>query len=46
MLGAEEWDIVRQNPALLPQAINEAIRIESPIQAFSRYVARDHEIRL
>ena len=40
----EEWEIVRKNPALLPQAINEAIRIESPIQAFSRYVAQDHEI--
>jgi cytochrome P450 len=40
----EEWEIVRRNPALLPPAINEAIRIESPIQAFSRYVAQDHEI--
>ena len=40
----DEWEIVRKNPALLPQAINEAIRIESPIQAFSRYVANDHEI--
>ena len=40
----EQWDVVRDNPALLPQAVNEAIRIESPIQAFSRYVARDHEI--
>jgi cytochrome P450 len=40
----QEWDIVHENPALLPQAINEAIRIESPIQAFSRYVAEDHEI--
>jgi cytochrome P450 len=40
----DEWEIVRKNPALLPQAINEAIRIESPIQAFSRYVAQDHEI--
>ena len=40
----EEWEIVRKNPALLPQAINEALRIESPIQAFSRYVATAHEI--
>ncbi len=40
----DEWEIVRKNPALLPQAINEAIRIESPIQAFSRYVAQDYEI--
>ena len=29
---------------MLPQAVNEAIRLESPIQAFSRYVACDHDI--
>jgi cytochrome P450 len=40
----EQWDIVRQNPALLPQAINEIIRIETPIQGFSRYLTTDHEI--
>ncbi|MBR0755273.1 cytochrome P450 [Bradyrhizobium jicamae] len=40
----DQWAIVRDNPSLLPQAVNEAIRIESPIQAFSRYVTRDHEI--
>jgi cytochrome P450 len=40
----EQWDIIRANPAYIPQAINEVIRLESPIQNFSRHVARDVEI--
>lgn len=36
-----QWELLRENPALIPQAINEAVRIESPIQNFSRHVARD-----
>jgi cytochrome P450 len=40
----EQWDQVRANPSLIPAAINEVVRIESPIQTFSRYVAQDHEI--
>lgn len=40
----EQWARIRENPALIPQAINEVIRIESPIQTFSRYVARDTEV--
>ena len=37
----DQWDLIRQNPALIPQAINEIVRIETPIQGFSRYVAQD-----
>jgi cytochrome P450 len=40
----EQWSLLRKNPALMPGAINESLRVESPIQAFSRYVARDTEI--
>ena len=40
----EQWDIIRANPALLPMAINECLRIESPIQGFSRVLTRDHDI--
>ncbi|WP_108610612.1 cytochrome P450 [Aminobacter sp. MSH1] len=40
----EQWDAIRKNPAMIPSAINEVIRIESPIQTFSRYVAKDYEI--
>lgn len=40
----DQWALIRENPALIPQAINEIVRIESPITNFSRYVARDVEI--
>jgi cytochrome P450 len=40
----EQWEKVRQNPAIIPNAINEIIRIYSPIQNFSRLTARDVEI--
>ncbi|WP_163268667.1 cytochrome P450 [Chelativorans alearense] len=40
----EQWRKLRENPAMIPAAINEAVRIESPIQNFSRHVARDVEI--
>jgi len=40
----DQWTMLRDNPALIPAAINETLRIESPIQTFSRYVARDVEI--
>jgi cytochrome P450 len=40
----EQWATVRKNPALIPAAINEVIRLESPIQTFSRYIAKDHAI--
>lgn len=40
----EQWDALRRDPALIPNAINEIIRIESPAQALTRYVTRDHEV--
>ena len=40
----EQWDVIRRNPALIPQAVNEVIRLESPIQGFTRYVTRDVEV--
>jgi cytochrome P450 len=39
-----QWDLVRENPTLIPSAINEVLRVESPIQSFSRYVTRDTEV--
>jgi len=43
-LHPEAWEALRANTGLLPQAINEVLRLESPIQVFSRYVVSDHEI--
>ncbi len=38
----DQWDIVRENPSVIPNAINEVLRLESPIQGFSRYAVKDH----
>lgn len=40
----DQWDLIREDPSLIPGAINEVLRLESPIQDFSRSVAEDHEI--
>lgn len=40
----DQWDLLRADPTLIPDAINEVVRIESPVRAFSRYVTRDHVI--
>lgn len=40
----DQWDILRGNPGMIPNAVNEVVRIESPIQAFSRVTTRDVEI--
>lgn len=40
----DQWDIVREDPSKIPAAINEILRMEAPIQDFSRYVARDYDL--
>ena len=40
----EQWKAVREKPSLIPNAINEVIRVESPIQGFSRFAAQDFEL--
>jgi cytochrome P450 len=37
----EQWDALREDPALIPKAFNEVIRFESPIRCFSRVVTTD-----
>ena len=39
-----QWQALCEQPALMPSAINEVLRLESPVQAFSRYVAVDTEV--
>lgn len=36
-----QWDLVCNDPALIPSAINEALRLESPVRGFTRYLAAD-----
>lgn len=40
----EQWDIIRETPSLIPNAVNEVLRIESPIQNFSRVTTQPFEI--
>lgn len=40
----EQWQALRQNPDLIPNAVNEVVRYESPIRAFSRRAVRDADI--
>ena len=37
----EQWDKVRADPKLLRNALNEVLRMETPLQGFSRYVSND-----
>lgn len=40
----DQWDILKENPSLIPNAVNEVVRIESPIQNFSRVTTTDFTI--
>ncbi|MEU7723461.1 cytochrome P450 [Streptomyces tibetensis] len=40
----EQWRLLKADPGLVPKAVNEVVRYESPIRAFSRTAARDTEL--
>lgn len=40
----DQWDCLRNDRTLLPNAINEVVRFESPLRAFSRRTMRAAEI--
>jgi cytochrome P450 len=40
----DQWDLLRAEPSLVPHAINETLRIESPVQQFTRVVTADHQL--
>lgn len=40
----DQWDLVRADPSLVPNAINEVLRLEAPIQGFSRYAVADCDL--
>lgn len=37
----EQWELLRADPTLLPNAINEVVRFESPLRAFTRKTGRN-----
>jgi cytochrome P450 len=40
----EAWAEIRRDPALIPAAVVENVRLASPIRGFTRLVARDHTV--
>jgi cytochrome P450 len=40
----EEWCKVCELPSLVPSALNEVLRMESPVQGFSRLLTRDYDM--
>ncbi|MGB7317280.1 MAG: cytochrome P450 [Planktotalea sp.] len=40
----EQWDVLRKDPSLVANAVEEVVRMATPIRAFSRYVAQDTTI--
>jgi cytochrome P450 len=40
----DQWDLIRNDASLIPNAVEEAVRMATPIRAFTRYVIEDSEI--
>ncbi|WP_030515576.1 cytochrome P450 [Nocardia sp. NRRL WC-3656] len=40
----EQWQLLRDEPARIPNAVNEVVRFESPLRAFSRKAIHDADI--
>jgi hypothetical protein len=37
-----QWELLRSDPSLVANAVNEVVRLESPIRGFTRCLTRDH----
>ncbi|HEX4247580.1 MAG TPA: cytochrome P450 [Pseudonocardia sp.] len=40
----DQWDLLRHDRSLIPHAINESLRLETPVPQFTRVLTDDHEI--
>lgn len=40
----DQWQKIRENASLIPNAVEEAVRMATPIRAFTRFVIEDSEI--
>ncbi|MDQ6660216.1 MAG: cytochrome P450 [Chloroflexota bacterium] len=40
----DQWNQVRDNPSLIPNAFEEVLRLESPLQSFSRLATSDYDV--
>ena len=45
LLGShpDQWELVRRDPALVPAAVHEALRFESPVRAFTRFAEKPYQ---
>lgn len=39
----EQWALVRANPELIPRAVDEAVRLGTPVRGFSRLAVADYD---
>ncbi|MEU6083883.1 cytochrome P450 [Streptomyces sp. NPDC047108] len=39
-----QWELLRSDPALIPNAFNEIVRLESPLRGFTRLLTRDRAL--
>ena len=40
----DQWDLLRNDRSLIPHAINESLRLETPVSQFSRVLTEDHDV--
>ena len=40
----DQWEVLRADPSLVPNAFNETLRLESPIRAFSRVTTTETRV--
>jgi cytochrome P450 len=40
----KQWDLVRADPSIIPNAYNEVIRLETPVRGFSRVTTRQAQV--
>lgn len=40
----DQWQLLKDDPSLIPNAVNEVVRFESPLRAFARHTRVDTEV--
>jgi cytochrome P450 len=40
----DQWQLLREDPTLIPNAVNEIVRYEAPLRAFSRHARHDADV--
>lgn len=43
-MNPDQWELLRKNPELARSAVNEAVRMASPVRSFVRHTSRDVQI--